>query len=112
MWFDEQNFEQNISKEDVEKKERIVMCLMSDVERRELEQDKVTTFWMRVDNTECFYYVEKYTVEVPVKEHKRVEVVEAKEKELENLEKYSMFKEVEDERQEMVGSRWVIIRKA
>ena len=86
---------------------------MSDVERRELERDKVTTFWMRVDNREYFfYYVEICTVEVPVKEHKRVEVVEAKEKELENLEKYGMFEKVDDEGQETVGSRWVITRKA
>ena len=34
-----------------------------------------------------------------------------KQKEIENLEKYSVFEEVEDEGQERVGSRWVITRK-
>ena len=33
-------------------------------------------------------------------------------KELENLEKYGMFEEVDDEGQETVSSRWVITRKA
>jgi hypothetical protein len=50
-------------------------------------------------------------VEVPVREHKKVEVVEAKEKELDNLIKYGVFEEVVDEGQDTIGSRWVIIKK-
>ena len=46
-----------------------------------------------------------YIVEVPVTEHKKPEVIEAKQKEIENLEKYGVFEEVEDEGQETVGSR-------
>ena len=52
-----------------------------------------------------------YTVEVPVREHKRPEVIEAKQKEIENLEKYEVFEEVEDEGQETVGFIWAITKK-
>ena len=48
---------------------------------------------------------------MPVREHKTPEVVEAKQKELENLEKYEVFEEVKYEGQETVGSRWVITKK-
>ena len=40
-----------------------------------------------MENTECYDNIAVYVVEVPVAEHKKVEVVEAKEKELENLKK-------------------------
>ena len=60
---------------------------------------------MRIENTECFDDVTIHTVEVLVKEHKRPEVIEAKEKEIENLEKYGVFEEVEDNGQKNVGSR-------
>ena len=39
------------------------------------------------------------------------EVIEAKQKEIENLEKYEVFEEVKYEGQETVGSRWVITKK-
>ena len=48
---------------------------------------------------------------MPVRDHKKPEVIEAKMKEIENLEKYEVFEEVEDEGQETVGSRWVITQK-
>ena len=76
-------------------KERITRS-MTTVERRELERDKVSTFWLKMENTECFVDVAIYAVEVPVAEHKKVEVMEAKEKELENLTKYEVFEEVKD----------------
>ena len=48
---------------------------------------------------------------MPVKEHKRIEVIEAKEKELENLKFYKTFEEVEDTGQEKISMRWVITIK-
>ena len=66
---------------------------------------------MKVENTECFDDISIYTVEVPVREHKTPEVIEAKQKEIENLEKYEVFEEVKYEGQETVGSRWVITKK-
>lgn len=109
--FDEQNYGDDIKEKNVGNKERQVMQWMTDIERRELERDKVSIFWMRMENTECFDDITVYTVEVPVKEHKRVEVVEAKDKELENLEEYGVFEEVVDEGQETIGSRLVITWK-
>ena len=50
-------------------------------------------------------------MEVPVREHKRVEGIEAKERELDNLLKYRVFEEVCEEGQETIGSRWVITKK-
>ena len=50
-------------------------------------------------------------MEVLVREHKKPEVIEAKQKEIENVEKYGVFEEVEDEEKETVGSRWLITRK-
>ena len=44
-----------------------------------------------MENVDCFDEVAIYTLEVSVKEHKRPEVIEAKEKEIENLEKYWVF---------------------
>ena len=60
---------------------------------------------MKVENAECFDEMTIYIVEVPVKEHKKPEVIEAKQREIENLEKYEVFEEVEDVGQETVGSR-------
>ena len=70
------------------------MRSMKVVERRELERDKTSMFWLRMENTECYNNIAVYVVEVPVAKHKKVEVVEAKEKELENLAKYRVFEEV------------------
>ena len=64
-----------------------------------------------MENTECFNDVAVYAVEVPAAEHRKPEVIEAKDKELENLAKYDVFEEVEDTGQERVGSRWVITKK-
>ena len=41
----------------------------------------------------------------------KVKVMEAKEKELENLTKYGVYEEFEDDGQEGITSRWVIIKK-
>ena len=52
-----------------------------------------------------------YVVEVPVKEHGKPEIKEAKQKEIENLETYETFEEVEDIGQETIGSRWIVTKK-
>ena len=101
--FVEQNFGKNISEKYVEENDRRVMHSMNGVKRRELERERISTIWMKIENVECFDDATISTVDVPVKEHKRPEVIEAKEKEIENLEKYRVFEEVEDEGQEKVG---------
>merc|ERR1712074_532191 len=84
---------------------------MTAMERRELERDQTATFWLQMENTECFDDLAIFAAKVPTKEHKRPEVMEAKDKELENLEKYEVFEEIEDTGQEAIGSRWVITKK-
>ena len=60
---------------------------------------------VRAKNTKCFDNMAIYTVKVPAKEHKRPDMIKAKEKEDENLEKYGVSEEVEDIGQEGVASR-------
>ena len=59
----------------------------------------------------CFLKNSIYVVEVPMKEHGKAEVIEAKEKEIENLKTYETFEEVDDEGQETIGSRWIVTEK-
>ena len=101
--------EEEIGEQDVI--ERRKTRSMTEVEKRELERDQISTFWLRVENKECYDDIEVYAVEVPAAEHKKAEVIEAKEKELDNLMKYGVYEEVEDEGQERITSRWVITRK-
>ena len=48
---------------------------------------------------------------MPVKEHGKPELIETKEKEIENLETYETFEEVDDIGQETIGSRWIVTEK-
>ena len=80
---------------------------MTDVKREEIRKEEISIFWMQVENSECFDEMTIYTVEVPVREHKKPEVIEAKQREIENLDKYGVFEEVEDVRQETVGYRCI-----
>ena len=92
--FEDKDFGEDIDEEDIEEIGRRRTRSMTDVQRRELERDKTSTFWLQMENTECFDDVTVFAVEIPVSEHKVPEVVEAKEKELENLSKYDVFEEV------------------
>ena len=64
---------------------------MTDAKRKKMRRDEVSTFWMQVKYLESFDDLTIFTVEVPVREHKKPEVIEAKQKEIENLEKYGVF---------------------
>ena len=89
--FDDASFDEDEKEKDVEDIERRKTRSMTDVERRELERDRVSIFWLKMENTECFDNIAIYTVEVPVRKHKKVEVMEAKERELDDLMKYGVF---------------------
>ena len=52
-----------------------------------------------------------FTVEVPVREHGKPEIIEAKDREIENLKTYETFEEVEENGQETIGSRWIVTEK-
>ena len=58
-----------------------------EMERNELEREQIATFWLQIEDTECIDDISIYTVEVPIREHKTPEVIETKQKEIENLEK-------------------------
>ena len=53
---------------------------MTDVKRKEMKTKVVSMFWMQKENSECYDDITIYTVEVPVREHKKPEIIEAKQK--------------------------------
>ena len=64
--------------------------------------------YLKMDKSVCFLENSIYVVEVPVR---KAEVMEAKQKEIENLKLYETFEEVDDEGQESIGSRWIVTKK-
>ena len=70
--------------------------------------DNIGTNYLKVINSVSFSDLSIYTVELPVSEHGRPEVKEAKTAEVNNLLNYDVFEEVKDEGQETIGSRWVV----
>ena len=50
-------------------------------------------------------------MQLSVREHGRADIVEVKNKELENLANYDMFEKVKNVGQSAVGSRWVVTEK-
>ena len=59
----------------------------------------------------CFLENSIYVVELPVREHGKPEVIQAKNNEIKNLETYETFEEVDDIGQETIGSRWIVTEK-
>ena len=88
---DSEGSEDEIEKQDLEEVCKRVTRLMTDAKIKEMRRDEISTFWMQVENSECFDELTIFTVEVPVREHKKSEVIKAKLKEMENLEKYGVF---------------------
>jgi len=64
--------------------------------------------YLKIEKSVCFFKNSIYEVEVPVREHGKAEVIEAKEKEIENLKLYETFEEIDDEGQETIGSRLIV----
>ena len=81
--FKEEGFCDNSAKKDVDIIDKRVTRSMTDAKREEMRKEEISIFWMR----KCFDEMAIYSVEVLVKEHRRPEVIEAKEKEIEILEK-------------------------
>ena len=75
------------------------------------EKDTVATKYLKTVNIVSFSDISIYTVELTVSEHGRLEVKEAKNTEINNLQDYDIFEEVEDIGQDAIGSRWVITSK-
>ena len=79
--------------------------------RRDLQNDIIGAKYLQVEKSVYFMDYEIFSLEVPVKEHGKPEIVEAKNNEIENLKTYETFEEVMDEGQETIGSRWIITEK-
>ena len=76
-----------------------------------METDTVGASHMKTEQSVCFMENAIFTVEVPVSEHNRLEILEAQKKEVQNLEDYERFELVEDVGQECIRSQWVITQK-
>merc|ERR1711867_5586 len=79
--------------------------------RRDLQNDVIGAKYLQVEKSVYLMDYEIFTLEVPVKEHGKPEIVEAKNNEIENLKTYETFEEFMDEGQETIGSRWIITEK-
>jgi len=81
------------------------------VVRRDLQNDIIGAKYLQVEKSVYFIDYEIFSLEVPVKEHGKPKIIEAKNNEIENLKTYKTFEEVMDEGQETIGSRWIITEK-
>ena len=79
--------------------------------RRDLQNDIIGAKYLQVEKSVYFMDYEIFTIEVPVREHGKPEIVEAKNNEIQNLKTYETFEEIKDEGQETIGSRWIITEK-
>ena len=77
--------------------------------------DQIGTYYMKMEKKLNVDPITIMVVEVPINEHGSLEVLEAKEKELDNLKTYETFEEVDianiPHDVETIGSRWVVTRK-
>lgn len=76
-----------------------------------MDNNVVEAKYLKVENSVSFLDAMIFTIELPVFEHKHPEVLEAKVKEVKNLEDYDVFEEIADNGQETIVSPWVIIYK-
>ena len=109
--------------DDVYKEEKIDTLFDSAIEEVNEEQvneeevegeklkDVIGAKYLKMEKSVCFMESSVYVVEVPVRDHGKAEVIEAKGKEIENLKLYETFEEIDDEGQETIGSRWIVTEK-
>merc|ERR1711955_107833 len=67
-------------------------------------KDVIGAKYLKMEKSVCLFESSVYVVEVPVRDHGKAEVIEAKGKEIENLKLYETFEEIDDEGQETIGS--------
>lgn len=79
----------------------------------QVKSDAVSVYYLNAMENECFMKqeLEVRVVELPRKEHNTPEVKEAKEKEINNLNHFKVYKEVEHKDQKYIDVRWVVTRK-
>ena len=77
--------------------------IIHESEENEFENSQKVTEQTNIEEINVTY--------VPLGEHWRPEVIEAKEKELDNWNKFNVFQEVQDIGQKTISTRWVITQK-
>ena len=91
-----------------EKDEKMIGIHLDKVQYKIINED---------EDNECQENTQNQNIEeinvtyVPLGEHWRPEVIEAKEKELNNWKKFDVFNEIQDKGQTTISSRWVITQK-
>merc|ERR1712115_771466 len=75
-----EDFGKEVGEKGIEAIRKIMTRSMTDAKRKEKRRDEISTFWMQVENLECFDDIAIYTVEVPVREDKLPEVIDAEQK--------------------------------
>ena len=82
-----------------------------EMKQADVASDTIGIQYLKMENDINLSDLAIYTVELPVSEHGKPEVKEAKETEVQNLLNYDVFEEVEDTGQDTLGSRWVVTAK-
>merc|ERR1712240_757453 len=82
--------EVNGEKEDEQEVENEEKENEQEVENEGLK-DVIGAKYLKMEKSVCFLENSIYVVEVPVRDHRKAEVIEAKQKELENLKTYETF---------------------
>ena len=81
------------------------------MKQADVNSDTIGANYLKVVNSVSFADLSIYSVKLPVWEHEKTEVKEAKEAEINNLLDYDVFEEVKDEGQYTIRSRWVVTAK-
>ena len=97
--------------EDVENLMNLEKEELNDALLADPASDNIGAKYLKVIKSVSFSNIAIYTVELPVSEHGRPEVKEAKTAEINNLLDYDVFEEVKDKGQDTIGSRWVVTTK-
>lgn len=83
----------------------------SELRKMDAASDAIGVQYLKMENDIDLSDIAMFTVEIPVSEHGRTEVKEAKDTEIQNLMNYEVFEEVEENGQDTIGSQWVITAK-
>ena len=100
----------NKSEQDAEQRQVILEDGLQDVDTlqdtlKDEEKDTVGAKYLKEVKSVSFSNLSVYNAELPVSEHGRPEVKEAKTAEINNLLDYEVFEEVEDTGQDTIGSK-------
>ena len=113
----EENTEDNRDEDNrrIEKDEKVEDIGEKMEDEKEMKEDGLKDVigakYLKMAKSVCFLENSIYVVEVLVREHGKPEVIEAKGKDIKNLETYEAFEEIDDEGQETIGSRWIVTEK-